>query len=191
MVAVVSTALLHQRNARPGPFALVALVVWALLFAGLGALVVEPVLHQAMSASPSRGAPQSLPVQLLPPPPNDLILDCEYAAADGLVLHAEGAALTFGTARIATAPHRLALAADMAAQGVSYATALEVPANIQIEVRRVEAGKTALCAGGGAGWLAMAVREDGVRLLPLRAGDPPGATRSPTALCPVRVLGRR
>lgn len=192
MVASVSTAVLHQRSSRPGPVALAALVVWALLFAAIGALVVEPALHRLMAVRPPRAEAQHEAMRPLPPPPvNDIVLNGDYAAPDGLTLRVEGAALTFGGARIATAPHRLARAADMAAQGVSYATALDVPANIQIEVRRVEDGSAPLCAGSDTGWLAMAVGEDGVRLLPLRAGDPPGATRSPTALCPVQVLGRR
>jgi hypothetical protein len=191
MVAVVSTAVLSHRHRRPGPVALAALVVWALLFAALGAVVVEPTLHRLMAAQPTRTEARHETTRPLPPPPiNDIVLDGAYAT-EGLTLRADGAALTFGTARIVTAPHRLALAAEPAAQGVSFATALDVAANVQIEIRRIEAGTAPLCAGGETGWLAMAVRADGVSLLPLRTGDPPGATRSPAALCPVRVLGRR
>lgn len=192
MVSSVSTAVLHQRNARPGPVALAALAVWALLFAGLGAVVVEPALHRLMSVRLITGQAQQEAIgRPLPPPINDIVLEGDYAGSDGLTLRAEGATLAFGRAAIATAPHRLALAAEAAAQGVSFATALNVPDNVQIEVRRVEAGEAPLCAGGEAGWLAMAVWTDGVSLLPLRAGDPPGLTRSPTALCPVRTLERR
>jgi len=191
MVAVVNTAVLPHRHPRPGPVTLAALVVWALLFAALGAVVVEPALHRLMAVRPTRVEARHEATRPLPPPPiNDIVLGGTYAS-EGLTLRAEGAALTFGTARIVTAPHRLALAAEPAAQGVSFATALDVSANVQIEIRRIEAGTAPLCAGGDTGWLAMAVRADGVSLLPLRAGDPPGATRSPTALCPVRVLGRR
>lgn len=191
MVAVVSTAVLPPRHPRPGPVALAALVVWALLFAALGAVVVEPALHRLMAAPPTRGEARHEATRPLPPPPiNDIVLDGTYATS-GLTLEAEGATLTFGTARIVTAPHRLALAAEPAAQGVSFATALDVSANVQIEIRRIETGTAPLCAGGEAGWLAMAVRSDGVSLLPLRAGDPPGPALSPTALCPVRMLERR
>lgn len=191
MVAVVSTTVLPHRHPRPGPVALAALVVWALLFAALGAVVVEPALHRLMAVQPTRVEARHEATRPLPPPPiNDIILDGIYAS-EGLILRAEGATLTFGTARIVTAPHRLALAAEPAAQGVSFATALDVSANVQIEIRRIEAGTASLCAGGEAGWLAMAVRADGVSLLPLRAGDPPGPALSPTALCPVRMLERR
>jgi hypothetical protein len=188
----VSTAALHHRNARPGPGALALLGLFALLFAGLGAMVVEPALHGALSpgtSAPARVKPSAAPTA--PPPPNDIILDGDYAAADGARLRADGATLAFGRAALVTAPHRLVIAADLAAQGVSYATALNVPANVQIEVRRVESGGAPLCAGSDTGWLAMAVRTDGVTLLPLRGGDPPGAALSPTALCPVRTLERR
>ena len=191
MVAVVSTAVLPHRHPRPGPVALAALVVWALLFAVLGAVVVEPALHRLMAAPPTRVEARHEATRPLPPPPiNDIVLDGTYAT-EGLTLRAEGATLTFGAARVVTAPHRLALAAEPAAQGVSFATALNAPVNVQIEIRRIEAGTAPLCAGGEAGWLAMAVRSDGVSLLPLRAGDPPGPALSPTALCPVRMLERR
>lgn len=191
MVAVVSTVTLPHRHPRPGPVALAALVVWALLFAALGAVVVEPALHRLMAAQPTRVEARHDATRPLPPPPiNDIVLDGNYAS-EGLTLRAEGATLTIGTERIVTAPHRLALAAEPAAQGVSFAAALNVPDNVQIEIRRIEAGTASLCAGGEAGWLAMAVRSDGVSLLPLRAGDPPGMTLSSIALCPVRMLERR
>ena len=191
MVAVVSTAVLPHRHPRPGPVALAALVVWALLFAVLGAVVVEPALHRVMAAPPTRVEARHEALRPLPSPPiNDIVLDGTYAS-EGLTLRAEGATLTFGAARIATAPQRLALGAEPAAQGVSFATALNVPDNVQIEIRRMESGDAPLCAGGETGWLAMAVRSDGVSLLPLRVGDPPGPALSPTALCPVRMLERR
>ena len=192
MVAVVSTAVLPHRHPRPGPVTLAALVVWALLFAALGAVVVEPALHRLMAAPPTRVEARHEATRPLPPPPiNDIVLDGDYAGPDGLTVKAEGATLTFGAAQIVTTPHRLALAAELTAQGVSFATALDVPDNVQIEIRRIEAGTASLCAGGEAGWLAMAVRADGVSLLPLRVGDPPGPALSPTALCPVRMLERR
>jgi hypothetical protein len=154
-------------------------------------VVVEPALHRLMKAPPTRVEARHEATRPLPPLPiNDIILDGAYAT-EGLTLRVEGATLTFGTARIVTAPHRLALAAEPAAQGVSFATALDVPDNVQIEIRRIEPGTATLCAGGEAGWLAMAVRSDGVSLLPLRVGDPPGSALSPTALCPVRMLERR
>lgn len=191
MVAVVSTVALPSRHPRPGPVALAALVVWALLFAALGAVVVEPALHRLMVVPPTRVEAWHEATRPLPPPPiNDVVLDGTYASA-GLALRAEGATLTVGTARIVTAPHRLALAAEPAAQGVSFATALNVPDNVQIEIRRMESGDAPLCAGGETGWLAMAVRSDEVSLLPLRVGDPPGPALPPTALCPVRTLERR
>ena len=190
MVAVVSTVALPSRHPRPGPIALAALVVWALLFAALGAVVVEPALHRLMAVPPTRTEARHEATRPLPPPINDIVLDGTYASA-GLTLRAEGATLTFGAARVVTAPHRLALAAEPAAQGVSFATALNVPDNVQIEIRRIEAGMAPLCAGGEAGWLVMAVRSDGVSLLPLRIGDPPGPALSPTGLCPVRMLERR
>ena len=191
MVAVVSTVVLPPRHPRPGPVALAALVVWALLFATLGAIVVEPALHRLM-ARPTRVEARHEALRPLPLPPiNDIVLDGDYAGPDGLTLQVEGATLTLGTTRIATAPHRLALGAEPAAQGVSFATALGAPDNVQIEIRRVESGDAPLCAGGETGWLAMVVRSDGVSLLPLRVGDPPGSALSPTALCPVRTLERR
>ncbi|MCV0414153.1 MAG: hypothetical protein K5831_04640 [Brevundimonas sp.] len=187
----MSTAVLSSRAARPGPTVLAAAVVCALLFAALGALVVEPALHRLMT---NTSAPRPAPAasrRPAPPPVNDLILSGDYVGADGLALRVEGATLAFGQARIVTAPHRLAAASEPVAQGVSYATALNTPSNVQIEVRRVASGAAPLCAEGAPGWLALAVRADGVDILPLRAGDPPGANRSPTALCPVRALGRR
>jgi len=187
----MSTAVLSSRTARPGPTALAAAVVCALLFAALGALVVEPALHRLMTPTVAPRADLASPRRAATPPVNDLILSGDYAGADGSTLRVEGAALTFGEARIVTAPHQLATASDPAAQGVTYARALNTPANVQIEVRRVTSGTAPLCAGSEAGWLALAVRADGVDVLPMRAGDPPGASRSPTALCPVRVLGRR
>lgn len=191
----MSTAVLSSRAARPGPTALAAAVVCALLFAALGALVVEPALHRLMTpTSALRPVPVPAPAasrRPAPPPVNDLILSGDYVGADGLALRVEGATLAFGQARIVTAPHRLAAASEPVAQGVSYATALNTPSNVQIEVRRVASGAAPLCAEGAPGWLALAVRADGVDILPLRAGDPPGANRSPTALCPVRALGRR
>lgn len=187
----MNTAVLQPRATRPGPTALAAAVVCALMFTALGALVVEPALHRLMTPISTPHAASTAPGRPVPPPVNDLVLSGDYAGADGLTLGVEGAALTFGDGRIVTAPHRLAIASDPVAQGVSYATALNTPANVQIEVRRVTSGTAPLCADGAPGWLALAVRADGVDILPVRVGDPPGADRSPTALCPVRVLGRR
>ena len=187
----MSTAVLSSRAARPGPPALAATAVCALIFASLGAVVVEPALHRLMTPTAASRADLASPRGAIPPPVNDLFLSGDYAGADGAPLRVEGAFLTFGEARMVTAPHRLATASDAAAQGVTYATALNTPANVQIEVRRVVSGAAPLCAGSEAGWLALAVRADGVDILPIRAGDPPGAGRSPTALCPVRVLSRR
>ncbi len=190
-MAAMSTAVLSSRAARPGPTALAATAVCALIFASLGAMVVEPALHRLMTPTAAPRADRASPRGAIPPPVNDLILSGDYAGADGSALRVEGASLTFGERRIVTAPHRLAAASGAAAQGVTYATALNTPANVQIEVRRVVSGAAPLCAGSEAGWLALAVRADGVDILPIRAGDPPGASRSPTALCPVRMLGRR
>jgi len=189
----VSTAFLLQPTGRPGPAALAGAAVCAVLFAALGALVVEPALHRLLTpASPDPAPTRTMRSEAPPTPPvNDLVLAGDYATAEGLTLRVEGAALVLGGQRLVTAPHRLAVASETAARGVSYAAALGAPPNVQIEVRRVASGAAPLCPDGLVGWLALSVRADGVDILPLRAGEAPGADRSPAALCPVRVLDRR
>ena len=130
----MSTAVLSSRAARPGPTALAAAVVCALLFAALGALVVEPALHRLMTLT---SAPRPAPAasrRPAPPPVNDQILSGDYVGADGLALRVEGATLAFGQARIVTAPHRLAAASEPVAQGVSYATALNAAAFAELNI---------------------------------------------------------
>ena len=178
-------------GAPPPMWVLAAIAVCAFLCVLAGAVVVEPALHRLASGPdlarafpPAREAPGRVEV-------GDPLLAGRYGA-EGLVLDVDGGAIErSGGGRLETAPHRLAEASQPASAARSFASAMAVPSGAQIEIRRVVADRgSRLCDGHLVGWLALAIHTDGVVLMPVRQGPPPGALTPDDRLCPVSALKR-
>lgn len=183
----------EQSDAAPPPlWALAAIAAGAFACVMIGAVVVEPALHRLMQTTrlpkvSSRLAPTGR-VETA-----DLDLAGRYRAdAAGLVLDIDGAEIARnGGGRLDTAPHRLVSAGQAASVSRTFAQAMAVPAQAQIEVRRVVADTDSrLCGGHPVGWLAFAIRRDGFILMPARQGPPPGALAPDDRLCDVVELKR-
>ena len=102
-----------------------------------------------------------------------------------------GALTIEGAGRLTTTPHRLVGAGQKADAARTFADVMGAPAAAQIEIRRVVADEDSrLCAGQAVGWLALAVRRNGLLLMPVRQGPPPGALASADRLCAVRDFNR-
>ncbi len=163
---------------------------WAAFGIGLGAFAavligafgVEPALHSLMTAGPT-GAPHGKGGQVVV---GETLLSGHYDAAEGgRSLEAEGGALVMDNGkRIVSAPHRLVAADELATAQSTFAGVMAVPAQAQIEVRRVVSDEGShLCDGQPVGWLAFAIRQDGFVMLPVLQGPPPGALLAEERLC--------
>ena len=159
----------------------------------LGALVVEPALNRLIepgAAPAGSGAKGQVVI-------GDPVVGGRYVSAGSdalspLTIQAEGGALTIeGAGRLTTTPHRLVGAGQKADAARTFADVMGAPAAAQIEIRRVVADEDSrLCAGQAVGWLALAVRRNGLLLMPVRQGPPPGALASADRLCAVRDFNR-
>jgi hypothetical protein len=169
---------------------IVAIAVCAFALFLLGALVVEPALNRLVDPDDSAAA--------APRPPGrvevgEAVLTGRYATVgSAVVLRIDGGDMaTEAGGRLTSAPHRLVQADQRASATRLFAEAMAVPTEAQIEVRRVTADEdTRLCAGHPVGWLALAIRRDGVVLMPVRQGPPPGALTPDDRLCAVLDLNR-
>lgn len=163
---------------------------WAALGIGLGAFVavligafgVEPALHYLMTVDPE-AAPRGEQGKVVI---GEILLSGQYKTAEGgRSLEAQGGALIMNNGkRLVSAPHRLVAADEKATASSTFAGVMAVPAQAQIEVRRVVSDEGShLCDGQSVGWLAFAVRQDGFVLLPVLQGPPPGALLAEERLC--------
>lgn len=168
------SAAFHPSPRRPALGPTVALALGGLAAVLSGALLVEPMLNrltesgalvQAYDAArglAGRAVEQTRALDVVPAPDdgprpvNDLSPDGVWTAADEPAraladqLTFEGATLRFGgQVPVATTPHRLLEAREPLRGGDTYARALRVPANVQVEVRDLAQplAKAALCDG--------------------------------------------
>lgn len=163
----------------------------------LGAVVVEPALHRAITPgdAPIRVHDQVQGQgQVVTGEP---VVAGRYASAGSetqapLAIHAEGGVMAVeGAGALTAAPHRLARAGDKASDARTFARVMGTPAAAQIEIRRVTDDRDSrLCGGQTVGWLALAVRRDGFVLMPVRQGPPPGALTNDERLCAARDFSR-
>lgn len=183
-------------EAPPPAWILTAMGLCAFVCVLIGAVVVEPALHRlSFAGALPRGLPSLAPDRV---EVGDPVLSGAYRTRDGAVsLTFDGATVTrSGTGgreagRVETAPHRLVSADQAASVARTFAEVLQTPPVAQIEVRRVVADQgSRLCAGHPVGWLALAVHRQGVIVLPVRQGPPPGRLATDDRLCPVVALNR-
>lgn len=191
------TAALHPSPRRPAPLLAagpaVALAIGGVAAVLSGALLVEPMLNRlaekgaladaynAARAVADRAVSETraidvTPAEAGPRPVNDLSPDGVWTAseertralADDLTI--KGADLRLAhQAPLATTPYRLLEAREPLPGGDTYARALRVPANVQVEVRDLtqpQAGAT-LCNGRPVARLAMVQTARELILLPL------------------------
>ena len=183
----------EQSDAAPPSFGmLAAIAAGAFACVLIGAVVVEPALHRVIEAV---RLPATAP--LFAPAARIEVADVDptgvYRAEDpGVALDFEGAHITReGGGQLHTAPHRLVSAAQPASTTRTFARAMTVPPQAQIEVRRVVGeNQSRLCGGKPVGWLALAIRRDGLVLMPVRQGPPPGGLAGDDRLCAVLDLKR-
>ena len=178
-------------EAPPPAWILAAMGLCAFVCVLIGAVVVEPALHRLSFAGVlPRGLPSLAPDRV---EVGDPVLAGAYRTADGAVTLAfDGATVTRpGAGGLETAPHRLVSADQPASAARTFAEVLQTPPAAQIEVRRVVADRESrLCAGHAVGWLALAVHRQGVIVLPVRQGPPPGSLATDDRLCAVVALNR-
>lgn len=178
-------------DASPPTWVLAAISLCAFACVMIGAVVVEPALHRLTLGA---GLPRVL---ALAPTGRveigDPVLTGRYRTADAaLILDFEGAAVVRADGgRLDTAPHRLVPAGQAASVSRTFAQAMTVPPEAQIEVRRVAVDRNSrLCGGRPVGWLALAVHRQGVVLMPVRQGPPPGELATDDRLCAAAALVR-
>jgi hypothetical protein len=188
------SAAFHPSPRRPALGPAVALALGGVAAVLSGALLVEPMLNRlaatdaltqiydAARALADRAAMQTRTLDMTPPveegprPVNDLSPDGLWTASDDRTraladqLTIKGAALRFsGQAPLATAPHRLLEAREPLAGGDTYARALRVPTNVQVEVRDLvhPQAAPALCDGRSVQRIALVQTARELILLPL------------------------
>lgn len=169
----------------PPKWAAAAIGLVAFIAVLIGALWVEPALHYLVTMRlPGAGPAHSGKVVV-----GETLLSGRYDAAEGgRSLEAEGSTLIMDNGkRLVSAPHRLVVADENATTTSSFAGAMAVPAQAQIEIRRVVTDEGShLCDGQPVGWLAFAIRKDGFVMLPVLQGPPPGAMLTEDRLCDVQ-----
>ena len=188
------SAAFHPSPRRPALGPTVALALGGLAAVLSGALLVEPMLNrltesgalvQAYDAArglAGRAVEQTRALDVVPAPDdgprpvNDLSPDGVWTAADEPAralsdqLTFEGATLRLsGQAPLATTPHRLLEAREPLLGGDTYARALRVPANVQVEVRDLAQAPAApaLCDGRTVQRIALVQTARELILLPL------------------------
>lgn len=181
-------------DAPPPPWMLGVIGATAAACVILGALVVEPAIHRLASDLPSAGSnrsPDRQSVFLGRVEVGEALLQGRYVARSGQAFEVDGSVIASGDARLQTAPHHLADAGRPATDRRTFAGSMNIPPAAQVEVRRVvRDGNTGLCGNEAVGWVVLAPRQDGFRLLPVRKGSPPGASLADDRLCPVLDLTR-
>lgn len=176
------TTTAPSTNSAPPKWAMLGIGLGAFAAVLIGAFGVEPVLNRLLTLnahSPLHANHGKVVI-------GETLLSGHYDAAEGgRSLEAEGGVLTMDNGkRLVLAPHRLVAADEKATSASSFAGVMAVPAQAQIEVRRVVSDEGShLCDGQPVGWLAFAVRQDGFVLLPVLQGPPPGALLSEDRLC--------
>ena len=129
----------------------------------------------------------------------DVVLAGEYEPLDDRTREVAGLTTFLGAeirletgGALKTRPHRIMSGEATLVRGATYAQALDLPADAQVEVREVVSGAApGPCGGASVGWLALVQTGDTVRILPVRGRTPPGETLDPAAPCPILSLKKR